>query len=281
MNEMYLRFPGGRKKAFTLSYDDNITQDERLIHLMEKYRVKGTFNLIPNWFAAEDAVFPEDETYINVTEKKARELYRNDWVEVANHGFNHIKMICFSTVKMTEDTMACRRKLEEMFGGIITGYAYPYGCYSKELMDVLEMCGIDYARTVCSSNNFELPENWLEIWPTCHYAEATLPQLTEDFLTNEVQGNPYMFYVWGHSFEFDQQDNWNIIEDLLEKVSGKEDEIWYATNGEICQYHKAYQSLVTSADGTQICNPTAVDLWVEVDGKMINLPSGKVIRVEE
>lgn len=28
MNEMYMRFPKGKKKAFTISYDDNTTQDE-------------------------------------------------------------------------------------------------------------------------------------------------------------------------------------------------------------------------------------------------------------
>ncbi len=71
MNEMYLRFPGGKKKAFTISYDDNVTQDERLIDLMERYGIKGTFNIIPGWFAKEGSVFPPEETYINVTEKGA------------------------------------------------------------------------------------------------------------------------------------------------------------------------------------------------------------------
>ena len=38
-------FPGGKKKAFTLSYDDGITQDRRLIGILDRYRVKATFNL--------------------------------------------------------------------------------------------------------------------------------------------------------------------------------------------------------------------------------------------
>ena len=33
-------FPGGRKKAFTLSSDDGITQDIRLTELMRKYGIK-------------------------------------------------------------------------------------------------------------------------------------------------------------------------------------------------------------------------------------------------
>ena len=44
MKQCYMRFPEGKKKAFTISYDDNITQEERLIHKMEEYNIKGTFN---------------------------------------------------------------------------------------------------------------------------------------------------------------------------------------------------------------------------------------------
>ena len=40
-------FPGGKQKAFTMSYDDGVTQDEQLITLMERYGIRGTFNLNP------------------------------------------------------------------------------------------------------------------------------------------------------------------------------------------------------------------------------------------
>ena len=30
-------FPGGKQKAFTMSYDDGVMQDERLIVLMDQY----------------------------------------------------------------------------------------------------------------------------------------------------------------------------------------------------------------------------------------------------
>lgn len=276
MNEMYLRFPQGRKKVFTISYDDNTTQDERLINLMKKYKIKGTFNIIPNWFAKEDAVFPEGETYINVTEKKALEIYDDEYVEVANHGFNHIKMTSVPQILMMEDTVKCRKKLEDMYQRIITGFAYPYGWYNEELMNVLQGAGISYARTVLSTYEFDLPDNWLELNPTCHHADEHLEELTERFLSDEVTETSYMFYVWGHTFEFDQQNNWDIIENLFEKVSGKEEEIWYAPNGEICQYHNAYKSLVFSAGMDRAYNPSSIDLWVEIDRKMIHLPAGKV-----
>ena len=34
-----------KKKAITFSYDDGVTQDVRLIELLNKYGLKSTFNL--------------------------------------------------------------------------------------------------------------------------------------------------------------------------------------------------------------------------------------------
>lgn len=42
---IFMRFPGGKKKALTLSYDDGVEQDIRLIDIMKKNGLKGTFNL--------------------------------------------------------------------------------------------------------------------------------------------------------------------------------------------------------------------------------------------
>ena len=70
----------------------------------------------------------------------------------------------------------------------------------------------------------------------------------------------WMLYVWGHSFEFDLQDNWHIIEEFARYAGGKED-IWYATNIEIYDYVKAYESLQTSVDKRIVHNPSSVDVW--------------------
>ena len=40
-----LVFPGGKTRAFTLSYDDCVVQDRRLAELFRQYALKCTFNL--------------------------------------------------------------------------------------------------------------------------------------------------------------------------------------------------------------------------------------------
>lgn len=45
MQYKILRFPGGKTKAVTFSYDDGSKSDIRLADTLTKYGLKGTFNL--------------------------------------------------------------------------------------------------------------------------------------------------------------------------------------------------------------------------------------------
>lgn len=51
---LYIRFKDGKTKAFTLSYDDCVVQDKRLIEIFNKYGLKSTFNICSGRFLSED-----------------------------------------------------------------------------------------------------------------------------------------------------------------------------------------------------------------------------------
>ena len=89
--------------------------------------------------------------------------------------------------------------------------------------------------------------------------------MTEKFVSKQNVERPLLFYVWGHTFEFERNKNWDRMDKFMQKVSGKED-VWYATNGEIYEYVNAYEKLVYSADGKYIYNPSKIPVWVEIDG---------------
>ena len=38
-------YPGGKEKAFNMTYDDGIVQDIEFIEMLNKYGIKATFNL--------------------------------------------------------------------------------------------------------------------------------------------------------------------------------------------------------------------------------------------
>ena len=53
MNRYFIRYPGYRTKALTLSYDDGVVQDARLMEIMDRFGIRGTFNLNGGYFSGE------------------------------------------------------------------------------------------------------------------------------------------------------------------------------------------------------------------------------------
>lgn len=262
---IWLRFPGGKPKALTLSYDDGVEQDVRLMALMKKHGLKGTFNLNSGLFAPEGTVYPAGTIHRRMSLSQALDLYKDSGMEVAVHGLTHPFLEQLTPAECTREVIADRENLEREFGGIVRGMAYPYGTFSDTVVECLKACGIVYSRTVISSDSFALPTDWLRLEATCHHDDPRLMELAARFVEETPDKTPWnrkpwMFYLWGHSYEFEANGNWDLIEKFAEYTAGKDD-IWYATNLEIYDYIEAWHRLVVSADGTRIYNPTAYTLW--------------------
>ena len=48
---------------------------------------------------------------------------------------------------------------------------------------------------------------------------------------------------------------------------------------EVYEYVNAYNSLIYSADGTKIYNPTLFEIWFDIDGKTYKICSGETINI--
>jgi hypothetical protein len=104
-------------------------------------------------------------------------------------------------------------------------------------------------------------------------------ELADKFVDNQPpKHKAWLFYLWGHSYEFESDNNWNVIEKFCEKVSGKDD-IWYASNIEIYDYIDAYHRLRFSLRGNTVHNPTATTVWFEKDGKIYKILPGETLTV--
>ena len=274
---MKMLLKNGKTKVLTLSYDDGVVQDIRLIGIMNKHGLKGTFNINSGLYLPEDAV--RENFYGRLKLSEAKKLYLNSGHEVAVHAFTHPFLERMDTSEIIYEITEDRKDIESHYGKITRGMAYPYGTYSDKVIDVLEKCHIAYARTVKSTYSFDFPENWLKLHPTCHHNYENLEELIKRFIeTPNRYNNPEMFYLWGHSYEFDNNDNWDVIEKFAEYAGGHE-HVWYATNIEIYDYVSAYNSLIYSADNTIVYNPTLFDIWFDADGKLYCVKSGETIKI--
>lgn len=260
----YHIYPGGAKRIVTFSFDDGSQNDARLISLFDQYHLKATFHL-------------NGKNYIGKTDeelKEVRELYRNH--EIACHTLSHGWPSRMPNASLVTEIMDDRRTLEQIAGYPVTGMSYPSGSYNQKVMQIMDACDIDYARTVKDTQDFDLPENFLEWHPSCHFKKA-IP-LAERFLKDiDSPWTKPLFYIWGHSHELTTEEDWKNTEKLLQSLcnNGK---IWYATNGEIFDYISAQKMLKISADERMFYNPSAMDVWVEKDkARIIKIPAGTAI----
>lgn len=275
----FMRFPGGREKAVTLSYDDGVVEDKRFSDVITKHGLKCTFNLNGR----------ECRSQLSVEEVKTYMLDRGH--EVAVHGYNHRAPGSLRAIEGIRDVLDCRLELERDYGIIIRGMAYPNwgvtrfsgGTNYEMVKNYLTELDITYARSLGGDNDcFEMPADWHNWMPTVHHNNPKIFEYIEDFLAIEMNpkqfARPRLFYLWGHAYEFDRNDNWDLLDRICEAISGRDD-IWYATNGEIYEYTKAYESLVYSADGHMIYNPTLFEIFFVVDGKNYSIKPGETLKI--
>lgn len=275
MNSMTLRWKNGLSHALTLSYDDGLEADVRLIEIMQRNGLKGTFNLNSAMFNEKSGMNGDHRRHLSAEEAKA--LYLPAGMEVAVHGARHPHWERMPRHACMADILLDRINLEKAFGGVIRGAAYPNGTYSDMTVECLRDAGIAYCRTAASTRAFTVPTDWLRMPTTCHHNDPALFELCDRFLdTPGTKTASKLFYLWGHSYEFGDRDNWNVIEAFAEKMGRRED-IYYATNIEIYDYVEAYRQLHFSCDLTYVENPTAKTVWFAIDGKTYEVGAGKAI----
>ena len=287
MKYQFMRFPGGKAKAVTFSYDDGFRSDLRLLETMGRYGIKGTFNITGGILKAQPG-----ESFLTVGEVKKYILDAGH--EIAVHGMQHRAPGTQRPVQGIQDVLNCRLGLEQAFDRVIRGMAYPdtgitHFANSTQYATVrnyLQELDIAYARTLGGDNaQFLMPIDWYAWTPSVHHANPQALEYAKTFAQLEIPSYPArqfprLFYLWGHSFEFENANNWELLEQLC-TVLGNRDDIWYATNMEIYEYTQAYNSLVYSADGTRVYNPTLYQIWFTQHGELYRIASGETLVIPE
>lgn len=265
---LYLRYPGFLSKALTLSYDDGVVADLHLMEILNANGIKCTFNLNSGLFGLGTRL-PEDKIIGH---------YVASAHEIAVHGYKHLALSALQAPALIAEILEDRKNLEALTGAPVTGMAYAYGDFDDRVVSLLADCGITYSRTVTSTHAFSLPTKPLLWDPTCHHNDPRLMELAKRFAEEKTyRDEPALFYLWGHSYEFDEKhnNNWEVIEEFAAYIGGRED-IFYATNGEIMSYISAYNALVFDVDGRSVYNPTATDVYLHINEKDTVAKAGEV-----
>ncbi len=256
-------YPGGKTHAVTLSYDDGVIEDRRLVEILNRHGLKGTFHL-------NSATLDRD---INLKREEIAALYRNH--EVSAHSVSHPHLDALPREEFATEILEDRRALERLVGYPVRGMSYPFGTYSESIVETLPSLGIEYARTVESHGRFHVPDNLLLWHPTCHHGQD-LAAKTDAFFSETRTLRLRLLYVWGHSYEFARKDNWDVIEQFGDRVA-KEERAWCATNIEIADYLRALRQLRVNVDGTHVQNLSHLPLWITWNNEPHEIPAGALV----
>ena len=224
----------GKRKALTFSFDDGVTQDVRLAALFHKYGMKATFNLNSGMLGQSATLMPGKLVdHSKVRAEDIRHIYEGH--EVAAHTLTHPILPRLEEKYIVEQVENDRLALSELVGYEVVGFAYPGGGvnFNSRVAGIIKAnTGIKYCRTIQSNGAFDLSPNLYEFEPTVYHMEMDkMTALGEEFL-RMTPDEPKIFYVWGHSYEFDIDDTWDRFEEFLSMMAGKDD-IFYGTNREV------------------------------------------------
>ena len=242
----------GYKKYFTMSFDDGIEQDKRIIQILNRYGIKCTFNLNAGLFGTQNRVgrignigfleYPEgtlgfktrfkNHDHHRIPVDEILQVYEG--FEIASHGYKHEALALIKPEQMEESLRKDIEELSKLTGYPIVGHAYPGGASSGKVAACLKKYGVIYAREAFTTGSFSFPKDPLRYRPSTSIKSKKMFDLADQFISAEPQTADLLYYIWGHGYELDfstEQANWERFEKFCEKIAGRDD-IMYCTNKE-------------------------------------------------
>lgn len=175
-------------KYVTFSFDDGIEQDVKFVEKLNKYGFKATFNINTGIQTRANTWLNNGVEIHRMNIKGLKELYSGH--EVAVHTLTHPFLEKQDEETIYNEIYYDKKNIEEWFGEEVVGMAYPYGTYDERVIKIAKEIGIKYARTAGTSMKFTVPDD----------------------------GSKNVLYIWGHTYEFDVLDKWNLLDDILERL---------------------------------------------------------------
>ena len=211
----------GKMKAVIFSYDDGVTQDRRLVEMLNRYGLKATFNLNSALLGKRGKVEIEGMPirHDKITAAEVRSMYAGH--EISVHTLNHPNLTTLPEKEIIRQVEEDRKALGQLAGYEVIGMAYPCGGVNHDdrVAGIIQnKTGVRFARTITSTYSFSHQLNRYKFHPTVHHMEwDKLFSLGQQFLDLNP-GEPQLFYIWGHSYELDYGEAWEKFEGFCHGV---------------------------------------------------------------
>lgn len=201
-------------KYFLLSFDDGTIYDRRFTELLNKYSIRGTFNLNSGledfvWYY-EDR-FPIRRQILSETV----DAYRGH--EIASHSLHHHWLNTLTPPQISREIGADCEALKKIFGLEEIGFGVPFtACDEREIKIIRKF--VRYIRLSEFADGFDLPKDPYHIPIHGLYNDADIREKITRFAECGLENA--LFVMAGHSYELEVLQDWEYMENLLQFISG-------------------------------------------------------------
>lgn len=248
------------KFIITTSWDDGSIYDRRLVRLLKKYSIKGTFYISKEF----DYTPKGGEKVERVSDDEAKVLYQD--FEVGAHSITHTYFNDLDGEQIKEEVFSSKKYLEELLGRDIKVFCYPGGRHNDTAIEAIRSSGFLGARTT-ELFNFDVKDRFL--MPTtinCYpfpFGTGSAKIKASRFLKNirlayrsnfpiralfgwkslakflfeKAENEKGVFHLWGHSWEIEKNGMWEDLEEVFKYISNKNN-AEYMTNSEAIDFLK-------------------------------------------
>jgi peptidoglycan/xylan/chitin deacetylase (PgdA/CDA1 family) len=199
------------KKILVLSFDDGTIYDKQVIQILNKYHLRGTFNLNSG---LQDYVW-----YLNDFPIKRLDLTKNVLLyqnhEVCSHSLTHPYLDQLSKEELIHQINDDILNLERIFQRKVTSFAIPFAQYQEAQLEIIK--NETHAKLVRVSSlreDFALPQDPYHIGINGWILEANIYQKIDEFKNNQLDKS--LFVLFAHSYEFELEDKgWEKLDKLM------------------------------------------------------------------
>jgi peptidoglycan/xylan/chitin deacetylase (PgdA/CDA1 family) len=166
MSELLARAGTLPEKAFAITLDDGYADNLlQALPLLKKYRCKATLYLVVDrfdrdWSTQRKKYHDEGELKgeAKLSDQQVRELLESGCVELGSHSMTHANFLCIESAAVRWELEESRRELEKRFAVSVSSFAYPFGLYRPEQVELVKQAG--YSSAVTTREGIENADSW-------------------------------------------------------------------------------------------------------------------------
>ena len=267
-------YPEGKKKAFNVTYDDGVLQDARFVSLLNRYGLKGTFNLNSGLTESEFEWTHENGMIVKrLSAGNAVSLYQGH--EIASHTLTHPFMTELSKEEILHELCEDKKRLEELFGRKVRGFALPFDYYSDLIETCVRECGFEYAR-ISEENHSYRPDSDYYRWRAgIFHLDPCFEEFISGFLATDTE--LALCQIAGHTYDLDAAGLWDKIEKVFSLIADDPD-VCPTTTIDLITYLKAMEKAAIAEN--KISNHSECSLWFDVNGSKVCLRTGETYDIK-